>query len=173
MKVFSQLTIRHTARFTQAENRHSRGHCAAWFIHHEAAQTLICRRRHHCNGAFDRDAEAIEVHDPLRNEDPVLTWISDRMIHEVAEGGPGGRLCYDALALQASVHILRNLPRCNSRCRARRDASAAHTRLIEDYVEQNPEASNLRNWPTSATARRCSSRANFIYITGCGRMPMS
>jgi AraC family transcriptional regulator len=57
--------------------------------------------------AFDRDAERVELHDLVRAEDPVLAWISDQMIQEVAAGGPGGRLCYDALALQASVHILR------------------------------------------------------------------
>ena len=73
--------------------------------------------------AFDRDAERVELHDLVRAEDPVLAWISDQMIQEVAAGGPGGRLCYDALALQASVHILRNTPPSSSKCRARRGAS--------------------------------------------------
>ena len=55
-----------------------------------------------------------------------------------AAGGPGGRLCYDALALQASVHILRKyasvqfkLPSSQGRFRP------VHARLIEDYIEQN------------------------------------
>lgn len=88
--------------------------------------------------AFDRDTECVELHDLLRVEDPVLTWIADRMVQEVSEGGPGGRLCYDALALQASVHILRRyasvgfkLPCSQGRFRP------AHARLIEDYIEQN------------------------------------
>ena len=88
--------------------------------------------------AFDRDAERVELHDLVRAEDPVLAWISDQMIQEVAAGGPGGRLCYDALALQANVHILRKyasvqfkLPRAQGRFRP------AHARLIEDYIEQN------------------------------------
>lgn len=57
--------------------------------------------------AFDRDIGAIELHDLLGIDDPVLSWINEQMVHEVAAGGPGGRLCYDALALQASVHVLR------------------------------------------------------------------
>ena len=88
--------------------------------------------------AFDRDAEAVELHDLLRIDDPALTWISDQMVQEVASGGPGGRLCYDALALQASVHILRKyasvqfkMPCAQGRFRP------AHARLIEDYIEQN------------------------------------
>lgn len=88
--------------------------------------------------AFDRDSGSVELHDLLRIEDQVLTWIGDRMVQEVSEGGPGGRLCYDALALQASVHILRKyasvefkLPCPQGRFRP------AHARLIEDYVEQN------------------------------------
>jgi AraC family transcriptional regulator len=88
--------------------------------------------------AFDRDAEAIELYDRVRTDDPVLTWISDQMVEEVGAGGPGGRLCYDALALQASVHILRKyasvqfkLPCSQGRFRP------AHARLIEDYIEEN------------------------------------
>lgn len=88
--------------------------------------------------AFDRDTESVELHDLLKVEDPMLTWIADRMVQEVSEGGPGGRLCYDALALQASVHVLRRyasvgfkLPCSQGRFRP------AHARLIEDYIEQN------------------------------------
>jgi AraC family transcriptional regulator len=88
--------------------------------------------------AFDRDAEAVELHDLVRADDPALSWISDQMVEEVAAGGPGGRLCYDALALQASVHILRKyaavqfkLPCSQGRFRPQ------HARLIEDYIEAN------------------------------------
>jgi AraC family transcriptional regulator len=88
--------------------------------------------------AFDRDAETIELHDLLKIEDPILSWIGDQMVREVSAGGPGGRLCYDALALHASVHILRRyasvkfkLPCAQGRFRP------AHARLIEDYIEQN------------------------------------
>jgi AraC family transcriptional regulator len=88
--------------------------------------------------AFDRDAQSVELYDLLSAEDPVLTWIADQMVQEVAAGGPGGRLCYDALSLQASVHILRKyasvqfkLPCSQGRFRP------AHARLIEDYIEQN------------------------------------
>lgn len=88
--------------------------------------------------AFDCDAGSIELHDLLRIEDPVLTWIGDQMVQEVAAGGPGGQLCYDALALQASVHVLRKyaamqfkLPRSQGHFRP------VHARLIEDYIEQN------------------------------------
>jgi AraC family transcriptional regulator len=88
--------------------------------------------------AFDRDAQCVELHDLLSVDDPILTWIGDQMVQEVAAGGPGGRLCYDGLALQASVHILRKyasvrfkLPSSQGRFRP------AHARLIEDYIEQN------------------------------------
>lgn len=88
--------------------------------------------------AFDRDAQSIELHDLLKVEDPILTWLADQMVQEVAAGSPGGRLCYDALALHASVHILRKyasiqfkLPSSQGHFRP------VHARLIEDYIEQN------------------------------------
>jgi len=37
-------------------------------------------------------------------------WINEQMAHEVGAGGPGGRLCYDALSLQASVTSCGNTP---------------------------------------------------------------
>ena len=45
--------------------------------------------------AFDRDIDAVELHDLLGVNDPVLNWLSEQMALEVARGGPGGRLCYD------------------------------------------------------------------------------
>lgn len=87
---------------------------------------------------FDNDIQSVELHDLLGIDDPVLNWINDQMVHEVAAGGPGGRLCYDALSLQASVHILRKyasvqfkMPSAHGRFRP------AHARLIEDYIAQN------------------------------------
>lgn len=90
------------------------------------------------NELFDQDVGAIELHDLLRADDPVLSWISDRMIEEVATGGPGGRLCYDALALQASVHILRKYAAVQFRAPcAQGRFRPAHARLIEDYIAHN------------------------------------
>jgi AraC family transcriptional regulator len=88
--------------------------------------------------AFDRDIGAIELHDLLGIDDPVLSWINEQMVHEVAAGGPGGRLCYDALALQASVHILRKYAAVQFKmpC-AHGPFRPAHARLIEDYIQQN------------------------------------
>jgi AraC family transcriptional regulator len=88
--------------------------------------------------AFDRDIGAIELHDLLGIDDPVLSWINEQMVHEVAAGGPGGRLCYDALALQASVHVLRKYAAVQFKmpC-ARGPFRPAHARLIEDYIQQN------------------------------------
>ncbi len=69
----------------------------------------------------------------------MLSWINDQMVQEVAAGGPGGRLCYDALALQAErahpAQIRRD--RVQDALRARQRSRPAHARLIEDYVEQN------------------------------------
>lgn len=119
--------------------------------HFYIAPTLMAKT---ASEAFDRDAEAVELHDLLRIDDPVLTWISDQMIQEVASGGPGGRLCYDALALQASVHILRKyasvhfkMPCAQGRFRP------AHARLIEDYIEQNI----FRNITLEELANICNS----------------
>ena len=39
--------------------------------------------------AFDNDTRAVELHDLLGIDDPVLNWINDQMVHEVAAGGPG------------------------------------------------------------------------------------
>jgi AraC family transcriptional regulator len=75
------------------------------------------------------------------------------MVREVAAGAPGGRLCYDALALQASVHLLRKyyslqfkLPSSQGRFRP------AHARLIDDYIEQNIS----RNIPLEELANICN-----------------
>jgi AraC family transcriptional regulator len=88
--------------------------------------------------AFDRDAQSIELYDLLRVEDPVLAWIGDQMVREVAAGGPGGRLCYDALSLQASVHILRKYASVQFKLpSAQGHFRPIHARMIEDYIEQN------------------------------------
>src|SRR5580698_8542826 len=88
--------------------------------------------------AFDRDAQSVELHDLLRVEDPILTWIGDQMVQEVAAGGPGGRLCYDAMSLQASVHILRKYAALHFKAPcAQGHFRPAHIRLIEEYIDQN------------------------------------
>lgn len=87
---------------------------------------------------FDNDIHAVELHDLLGIDDPVLNWINDQMVHEVAAGGPGGRLCYDALSLQASVHILRKYASVRFKMpSAHGQFRPAHTRLIEEYIAQN------------------------------------
>jgi AraC family transcriptional regulator len=87
---------------------------------------------------FDRDVGAIELHDLLGIDDPVLSWINEQIVHEVTDGGPGGRLCYDALALQATVHVLRKYATVHFKmpC-ARGPFRPIHARLIEDYIQQN------------------------------------
>ncbi|RQH16330.1 AraC family transcriptional regulator [Bradyrhizobium sp. RP6] len=124
-----------TTLLTRAEPSHWRWSNDLEVSHFYISPSLMTKT---ASEAFDRDSGSVELHDLLRIEDPVLTWIGDRMVQEVSEGGPGGRLCYDALALQASVHILRKyasvefkLPCPQGRFRP------AHARLIEDYVEQN------------------------------------
>jgi AraC family transcriptional regulator len=88
--------------------------------------------------AFDRDVGAIELHDLLGIDDPVLSWINEQMAHEVAAGGPGGRLCYDALSLQASIHIIRKYAAVKFKMpSAQGHFRPAHARLIEDYIQQN------------------------------------
>lgn len=87
---------------------------------------------------FDNDIHAVELHDLLGIDDPVLNWINDQMVHEVAAGGPGGRLCYDALSLQASVHILRKYASVQFKMpSAHGSFRPTHARLIEDYIAQN------------------------------------
>jgi AraC family transcriptional regulator len=124
-----------TTLLTRAEASNWRWSHDIEVSHFYISPTLMAKT---ASEAFDRDAEAVELHDLLRIDDPVLTWISDQMVQEVAAGGPGGRLCYDALTLQASVHILRKyasvhfkMPCSQGRFRP------AHARLIEDYIEEN------------------------------------
>lgn len=124
-----------TTLLTRAEPSNWRWSQDIEVSHFYISPTLMAKT---ASEAFDRDPEGIELHDLLRIEDPVLTWIGDRMVQEVSEGAPGGRLCYDALALQASVHLLRRyasvqfrMPSAQGRFRP------AHARLIEDYIEQN------------------------------------
>lgn len=103
--------------------------------------------------AFDNEIGAVELHDLLGIDDPVLSWINEQMVHEVASGGLGGRLCYDALSLQATIHILRKyaavqikMPSTHAHFRP------AHARLIEDYIEQNIS----RNMTLDELANLCS-----------------
>ncbi|KIU51414.1 MULTISPECIES: AraC family transcriptional regulator [Bradyrhizobium] len=124
-----------TTLLTRAEPSNWRWQHDIEVSHFYISPTLMTKT---ASEAFDRDAETVELHDLLKVEDPMLSWINDQMVQEVAAGGPGGRLCYDALALQASVHILRKyaaiefkMPCAQGRFRP------AHARLIEDYVEQN------------------------------------
>lgn len=98
---------------------------------HRGCQRIAC-----CRGRWR--SQSVELHDLLRVEDPILTWIGDQMVQEVAAGRPGGQLCDDALALQPSVHLLRKysslqfkLPCSHGRF------GPLHARLIEDYIEQN------------------------------------
>jgi len=105
------------------------------------------------NETFDCGISAIILHDVLGIEDPVLNWLNEQFIHEVSSGSPGGRLYFDALALQASIHLLRNYatirfkpPRPHGRF------SLAQTRLLEDYIEHNIE----RNITLDELAAACN-----------------
>ena len=123
---------------------------------------MVSISRKTASEAFDRDAQSVELHDLLRVEDPILTWIGNQMVEEVAAGSPGGQLCYDGLALQASVHILRKyasvqfkLPSSQGRFRP------VHARLIDDYIDQNvsknitlEELANICNCTSVEFARK-------------------
>ena len=124
-----------TTLLTRAEDSYWRWNQDIEVCHLYISPTLMAKT---ASEAFDRDAQSVELHDLLRVEDPILTWIGNQMVEEVAAGSPGGRLCYDGLALQASVHILRKyasvqfkLPSSQGRFRP------VHARLIEDYIDEN------------------------------------
>lgn len=102
---------------------------------------------------FDRDPQGMEFRDLLRIEDPILDWICDQMVQEVAAGAPGGRLYYDSLALQASVHILRRYASIRFKMPVSQGHfRPSHRRLIEDYIEQNIE----RNITIEELANACN-----------------
>jgi AraC family transcriptional regulator len=148
-----------TSLLTRAEPSNWRWNQAIEVSHLYISPTLMTKT---ASEAFDRDAQSVELQDLLRVEDPILTWIGDQMVQEVAAGSPGGRLCYDALALQASVHILRKyalvqlkLPRSQGHFRP------VHARLIEDYIEQHissnitlAELANICNCTSVQFARK-------------------
>jgi AraC family transcriptional regulator len=124
-----------TTLLTRAESSHWRWGHDIEVSHFYISPTFMLKT---ASEAFDNEIDAIELHDVLGTDDPVLSWINEQMVREVAAGSPGGRLCYDALSLQASVHILRKyasmrfkMPSSHGRFRP------AHARLIEDYVAQN------------------------------------
>jgi len=71
-------------------------------------------------------------------QDPVLDWVSRQLAHEVSIGAPGGRLCFDALTLQAGVHLLRNYATMRFKPpRPQGRFGSAQARLVEDYIEHN------------------------------------
>jgi len=87
---------------------------------------------------FDREVHDLAFHDLLGAQDPVLDWVSRQLTHEVSIGAPGGRLCFDALALQAGVHLLRNYATVRFKPpRAHGRFGSSQARLIEEYVEHN------------------------------------
>jgi len=87
---------------------------------------------------FDREVQEIAFHDLLGAQDPVLDWISCQLTGEIAAGAPGGRLCFDALALQAGVHLLRRYARVQFKPpRPQGRFGGMQTRLLEDYIEHN------------------------------------
>jgi len=87
---------------------------------------------------FDREVSDLAFHDLLGAHDPVLDWINQRLTEEISTGAPGGRLCFDALALQAGVHLLRNYASVHFKPpRPQGRFGTAQARLIEDYIRHN------------------------------------
>jgi len=102
---------------------------------------------------FDREIGDLAFRDLLDAQDPVLDWVSRQLAHEVSNGAPGGRLCFDALALQAGVHLLRNYATLAFKPpRAQGRFAPAQARLIEDYIEHNL----ARNITLEELARVCN-----------------
>jgi len=87
---------------------------------------------------FDREVSDLAFHDLLGAHDPVLDWINQRLTEEISTGAPGGRLYFDALALQAGVHLLRNYATVQFKPpRPQGRFGMVQARLIEDYIRHN------------------------------------
>jgi len=87
---------------------------------------------------FEHEIRDLVFHDRLDAQDPVLDWISRQLAHEVSIGAPGGRLYFDALALQAGVHLLRHYATVHFKPpRAQGRFGRVEVRMIEDYIEHN------------------------------------
>jgi len=73
------------------------------------------------------------------SESMTPSWLDQRTNgSRSAAGGPGGRLCYDALSLQAASHIMRKYAAVKFKMpSAQGHFRPAHARLIEDYIQQN------------------------------------
>lgn len=84
---------------------------------------------------FERDVAAIELHDTLRVEDPLLPAIVAELERELLLPRVGERLYIDSLRIQASIQLLRHYANITFRAIATSGTfSPAQKRRIEEYV---------------------------------------
>lgn len=57
---------------------------------------------------LERDVAEVRLHDVLRERDPVVTQLCDRITREAVHNNLGGPIYVEALGLQLAVHLLRH-----------------------------------------------------------------
>lgn len=83
-----------------------------------------------------QEIQQVQLHDVLQGQDPIVSHLVNQATIEAKSGGIGGNLYSEALAVQLSVHLLRNYASCvlkaNTRCLG---LSQSDLKRLEDYVE--------------------------------------
>jgi len=87
---------------------------------------------------FDREIADISFHDLVGAKSAELSWINQQLAAEISAAAPGGRLYFDALAVQACVHLLRHYATVKFKPpRPQGHFGRAEARRLEDYIEHN------------------------------------
>jgi AraC family transcriptional regulator len=85
---------------------------------------------------LERPVAAVHLHDLLRTQSPVVSYIVDAISQEAGGNSIGGALYVDALSTQLIVNLLRSFASVQFLDKSGRDELPAHVRRrIVDYIE--------------------------------------
>jgi AraC family transcriptional regulator len=114
------------------------------------------------------EAAQVQLHDRLRVEDPVLTGLVDALVRETVQQGPGGAMLAEALALQLSVHLLRDHAQFDSgKAPGASVLATARLRRVREYIDAHlHEALSINELAGVAGLGVCTFCRHFRSICG-------
>ena len=84
----------------------------------------------------DLDPANLELVPRANIHDPHIEWIAARLLDEVVQAGPGGRVCAEALAQVLAIHLLRNYAVTTARPRKAHGLPRATLQRIGEYLRE-------------------------------------